>query len=367
MSSAIIYPLCPYPHIAGDGEMRDGCRVNQPRVCRKCDDKECRELQPGNPTLTVEHHCCSRGMSVYLIDIGKEILRINGVIDATENTACPPRRRKENRTQKVTKEGIERFRRRALECVESIESTKRAVRDEIIAPFHGVKSACNSVLRNAEAAIEGSAGTDFNQQYENAPPKIRNLFKSVNLLQEHIAFASLAINPESLSYGKKYKCEVYKIFDKYAHIFEEAAGEKGITIVRRGKTDAAIRAYGSIGTLVLVLVDNAVKYSVRNGEIHLIFSDKSSCLAVEVSSMGPIVPPENRERIFEKGYRDPSAKEYCAEGYGLGLYFARMIAEHHGFSLSYVPSPLGKPDFGLNVFRLEIPETDILRNEYPSV
>lgn len=50
---------------------------------------------------------------------------------------------------------------------------------------------------------------------------------------------------------------------------------------------------------------------------------------VRVQDHGPGVPPEQRERIFEKFYRLPGASERSG-GVGLGLSLVRSIAQRHG-------------------------------------
>ncbi len=54
---------------------------------------------------------------------------------------------------------------------------------------------------------------------------------------------------------------------------------------------------------------------------------------IRVQDIGPGVPPDQRERIFEKFYRLPGASERSG-GVGLGLSLVRSIALHHGGSVT---------------------------------
>jgi signal transduction histidine kinase len=58
---------------------------------------------------------------------------------------------------------------------------------------------------------------------------------------------------------------------------------------------------------------------------------RGAAVAIDVSDTGPGVPPDARDRIFERFVRlDPARRE---GGAGLGLSIARWIAEAHGGSV----------------------------------
>jgi signal transduction histidine kinase len=72
-------------------------------------------------------------------------------------------------------------------------------------------------------------------------------------------------------------------------------------------------------------------------------------IEVAVQDRGLGVPPEHREGIFERFYRAPPGAS-LRSGFGLGLYFARQMAERHGGSL------VGEwPEEGGSRFLLRLP------------
>lgn len=78
------------------------------------------------------------------------------------------------------------------------------------------------------------------------------------------------------------------------------------------------------------LLENARRYS--HGDITLTLAREGQMALIRVQDHGPGVPPDQRERIFEKFYRLPGASERSG-GVGLGLSLVRSIAERHGGSV----------------------------------
>jgi PAS domain S-box-containing protein len=75
------------------------------------------------------------------------------------------------------------------------------------------------------------------------------------------------------------------------------------------------------------LVDNAVKYSPQGGRVELrVRSANGSCL-IEVADEGLGIPPDERDRIFEKFYRLDPQQTQGVGGSGLGLYICRELVE----------------------------------------
>jgi two-component system sensor histidine kinase TctE len=75
------------------------------------------------------------------------------------------------------------------------------------------------------------------------------------------------------------------------------------------------------------LVDNAIRYSRDGGRVTVQVKPTPSP-TVAVSDDGPGIPPEERQRIFERFHRRLGAG--AAEGSGLGLAIAQEIARIHG-------------------------------------
>lgn len=96
---------------------------------------------------------------------------------------------------------------------------------------------------------------------------------------------------------------------------------------------------GLIRQLVLILLDNAVKYTPAGGAVTIdIDASDIATYSVTVRDTGEGVPEGERERIFERFYRVDKARSRSAagsgSGAGLGLAIAKWITGIHGGSLT---------------------------------
>ena len=86
-----------------------------------------------------------------------------------------------------------------------------------------------------------------------------------------------------------------------------------------------------IKELAVILLSNAVKYSDDGGQIRITLSAKGRQREIRVFNTGNPIPPEDREKIFDRFWRGEPSHARNTDGHGLGLSIARSIVEaHHG-------------------------------------
>ncbi|HEX4876795.1 MAG TPA: HAMP domain-containing sensor histidine kinase [Chitinophagaceae bacterium] len=84
-------------------------------------------------------------------------------------------------------------------------------------------------------------------------------------------------------------------------------------------------------SVVFNLLDNALKYAKENPAIALHIKGTGDNVTLTVTDNGVGIPPEYRDKIFEKFFRVPHGDTHNAKGYGLGLsYAAKVIQQHKG-------------------------------------
>lgn len=99
---------------------------------------------------------------------------------------------------------------------------------------------------------------------------------------------------------------------------------------------------GQLGQMLLNVVSNAVEAAGSGGSVEVLLSSSRARAVLEVLDSGPGPSPEVAARLFE-----PFATGK-PEGVGLGLAFAKQIAEAHGGNITW------RRDAARTVFRIEL-------------
>jgi two-component system, OmpR family, sensor kinase len=81
--------------------------------------------------------------------------------------------------------------------------------------------------------------------------------------------------------------------------------------------------------LLLILLDNALKYTPEEGQVTLGIRRHEDHVEVGVHDTGIGIAPEPLPHIFERFYRADPARSHDPGGTGLGLSIAQWIVEQH--------------------------------------
>jgi len=123
-------------------------------------------------------------------------------------------------------------------------------------------------------------------------------------------------------------------------------GADGAAHVALHKGPGRCRVMGDAARLERVmvnLIDNAVSFSPPGGEIRVETSARNGAIRLCVLDDGPGIPPESREKVFERFHSDrPEAEDFGSHS-GLGLAIARTIVAAHDGTLVAADRPDGKP------------------------
>ena len=150
-----------------------------------------------------------------------------------------------------------------------------------------------------------------------------------------------------------------EIIEPQLERFRERFSSRGIAIDDRlgGVPDESVVAVVDVGLISQVysnLFSNALKYTrvaqdadgaqkkfIAYGQeiVGDYFGSGRDGIKFNVFNTGPHIPPEERERIFEDGYR--GSKADGQPGTGHGLSFVKRAVELHDGVVGYEPTPLG--------------------------
>ena len=105
--------------------------------------------------------------------------------------------------------------------------------------------------------------------------------------------------------------------------------------------------------LMLILIDNAVKYTSPAGNVSLAIKPEGEVVEVRVLDNGIGIPEEDLPHIFERFYRSDKARSRELGGAGLGLSIGHWIVKAHGGEIRAESSAQG------STFRAYIPLTPL--------
>lgn len=81
--------------------------------------------------------------------------------------------------------------------------------------------------------------------------------------------------------------------------------------------------------LIIIILDNAVKYSTNRKEVHISISTSLKEFEIAIQDFGEGIPPEDLDRIFHRFYRVDKARARTKGGNGLGLSIAKQLVENY--------------------------------------
>ncbi len=142
---------------------------------------------------------------------------------------------------------------------------------------------------------------------------------------------------------KLQKFDAAELLSQTARLMQPLADKKHIALDIRNCDAHVIQAdEQKIKQLMLILVDNAVKYTPDGGEVHVGFEKApQGRVRFFVQDTGIGIAKEDQRRIFDRFYRVDKARSREMGGNGLGLSIAQEIVNLHQGSIE-VTSTLGK-------------------------
>ncbi len=105
--------------------------------------------------------------------------------------------------------------------------------------------------------------------------------------------------------------------------------------------------YGRLRQLLLILLDNAIKFSPAGGAVDVTLTKAMDKIILSVRDQGSGITVEDMPYIFERFYKQRS--EANKKGTGLGLAMAKQIADRHNAVLKAINLPDAGCEFILSV------------------
>jgi two-component system, OmpR family, sensor histidine kinase TctE len=161
----------------------------------------------------------------------------------------------------------------------------------------------------------------------------------IRLVKQLLAFTTAEAGPDSAAAAEPVDLVAVatRVLEREAWLAQERNIDLGFE-ADAGVAPVTGRAH-LLTELVANLVDNAVRYTQPGGRVTVIVRRSGRSTTLVVEDNGPGVPPEQRERVFERFCRLDNGQ---SDGCGLGLAIVREIARAHGAQVSLTDPPSGR-------------------------
>jgi two-component system sensor histidine kinase CiaH len=207
--------------------------------------------------------------------------------------------------------------RRTLEPIEqSLDAQKRFTSDashELRTPLTAMQAEIEVALRDPKLTKQQAA--ELLQSNLEEVEKLKRLSDGLLNLAQHQKPAHIS--------AIKLKPSIEDALKKV----EKPAAAKKIIITDHSK-DLTLKADNySLSELLVILIDNAIKYSPEGSKIQISSSISGKTGRISIKDQGIGIKATELPHIFDRFYRsDTSRSKTQAEGYGLGLAIAKKIA-----------------------------------------
>ncbi|MFV0559504.1 MAG: ATP-binding protein [Enterococcus sp.] len=189
-------------------------------------------------------------------------------------------------------------------------------------------------LRTPVAIIEGHLS--MLNRWGKDDPEILN--ESINAsLQEITRMKSLVQEMLDLSRAEQvdvhYANEVtnakevtYQVFNNFKMIYPEYV----FTLDDDLSQEVVLQIYRNhFEQLIIIILDNAVKYSTRRKEVHISISTTLNAFEIAIQDFGEGISEDDLKKIFNRFYRVDKARSRNKGGNGLGLSIAKQLVENY--------------------------------------
>ena len=191
------------------------------------------------------------------------------------------------------------------------------VSHELKTPLHTI-SGCAELLENGMVRPEDTAR--FYSQIRGEAGRM------IALVEDIIRLSHLEEGAEDM---KRERVDLYDLAAETVKSLSREAESAGVSVSFEGESAVVYGIPQLLESIVYNLTDNAIKYNRQDGTVRVSVEPLSDGVRLSVADTGIGIPPEHRERIFERFYRVDKSRSKELGGTGLGLSIVKHAARLH--------------------------------------
>lgn len=220
------------------------------------------------------------------------------------------------------------------ELTDSLQSQWRMEQqraEQIAALTHDLKTPLSIIQGNADLLAEDALSADQQTQVEA-------ILRGTDRAQQYLAALRTACAPPAT--GETFPS--HTLVSELAETARALCAPAGVQFVLDEQWQGTLcAAQCDLLRAAENLLDNAVRYTPRGGTVTLLVTKEKQDFILRVTDTGPGFTPEALAKAGEMLYTDAARSDAAHQG--LGLYFARKVAQSHGgvLVLSNLPAAHG--------------------------
>lgn len=220
------------------------------------------------------------------------------------------------------------------ELTDSLQSQWRMEQqraEQIAALTHDLKTPLSIIQGNADLLAEDALSTDQQTQVEA-------ILRGTDRAQQYLAALRTACAPPAT--GETFPS--HTLVSELAETARALCAPAGVQLILNEQWQGTLcAAQRDLLRAAENLLDNAVRYTPRGGTVTLLITKEKQDFILRVTDTGPGFTPEALAKAGEMLYTDAARSDAAHQG--LGLYFARKVAQSHGgvLVLSNLPAAHG--------------------------
>lgn len=216
----------------------------------------------------------------------------------------------------------------AFDVTEALNAEK--IRREFSANVsHELKTPLQSIIGSAELLESGLVKPEDTTRFiGNIRTEAARL---MNLIEDIIRLSQL---DEGVQIPAE-EVELLALSREVAAALKSAAQSKNVTMEVCGESCTISGVRRLLYEIVYNLCDNAIKYNVPGGSVHIRVENKT----LTVSDTGIGIPPEHQQNVFQRFYRVDKSHSKQSGGTGLGLSIVKHAVQYHNAHLELESTP----------------------------
>lgn len=221
----------------------------------------------------------------------------------------------------------------------------KPVREAYEKQIHFVQDASHE-MRTPLAVIKGKLELLANSSKDTIDSHFEHISKIMSEIRglEKLNSDLLLLSKEDLDLGISItKFSLYEFIDDISEFYIDLADIQGkvFNVIKPSYDIEVSWDYSKIRRAVIILLENAFKYTNDDGNIEFIIEDFNKNVRISVRDNGIGIRKEDQERIFDRFYRSDIVRGKNISGTGIGLSLLKSISKNFGIKLN-VNSTYGK-------------------------